>query len=120
MGQFEFVDFCEGESGASDDLRRKIARDIANLFGGQLRCGRDGERYFEIKEDQCVGCNLCVSICPVPETITMRTLQPGEVDLRTGRAVSGEYANWTTHPNNPMSPAFLARAAAQTEAAGVA
>ena len=84
-----------------------------------ISASRNGERYFEIKEDECVGCNLCVSICPVPDTITMRTLQPGEIDLRTGRAVSGEYANWTTHPNNPMSPAFLARAAAQTEAAGL-
>ncbi|MED5620289.1 NAD-dependent dihydropyrimidine dehydrogenase subunit PreA [Ideonella sp. BN130291] len=63
---------------------------------------RDGRRFFEVKEEECVGCNLCVSICPVPDTITMRVLQPGETDLRTGRAVSGDYANWTTHPNNPM------------------
>ncbi len=63
---------------------------------------RDGKRFFEVKEEECVGCNLCVSICPVPGTITMRSLQPGETDRRTGRTVSGEYANWTTHPNNPM------------------
>jgi dihydropyrimidine dehydrogenase (NAD+) subunit PreA len=49
-----------------------------------------------------VGCNLCVSVCPVPETITMRTLAAGEIDQRTGKPVSGNYANWTTHPNNPM------------------
>jgi dihydropyrimidine dehydrogenase (NAD+) subunit PreA len=29
---------------------------------------RDGKRHFEIKEEECVGCNLCVSICPVPDT----------------------------------------------------
>ncbi len=62
---------------------------------------KDGKRHFEIKEDECVGCNLCVSVCPVPECITMRTLQPGEIDLRSGKPVSGEYANWSTHPNNP-------------------
>ncbi len=69
---------------------------------------KNGQRHFEIKEDECVGCNLCVSICPVPDTITMRALKPGEIDLRTGLAVSGTYANWTTHPNNPMSVAVAA------------
>ena len=64
---------------------------------------KDGERHFEVKEKDCVGCNLCVSICPVENCISMRKLQPGEIDLRTGKAVSGDYANWTTHPNNPMA-----------------
>ncbi|PWC19918.1 NAD-dependent dihydropyrimidine dehydrogenase subunit PreA [Brenneria roseae subsp. roseae] len=64
---------------------------------------KNGERYYEVKEQDCVGCNLCVSICPVENCISMRSLQPGEVDLRTGKTVSGEYANWTTHPNNPMA-----------------
>ena len=72
---------------------------------------KDGKRHFEIKEDECVGCNLCVSICPVPETITMRKLAPGEIDLRTGKAVSSEYANWTTHQNNPMRKAAVPAAA---------
>jgi dihydropyrimidine dehydrogenase (NAD+) subunit PreA len=27
----------------------------------------------------------------------------GELDERTKRAVSPTYANWTTHPNNPMA-----------------
>ncbi|UXC18074.1 MULTISPECIES: NAD-dependent dihydropyrimidine dehydrogenase subunit PreA [Comamonas] len=63
--------------------------------------GAAGERRFEVNEAECVGCNLCVSICPVPDTISMRSLQPGEVDARTGKTVTGEYANWTTHPNNP-------------------
>jgi dihydropyrimidine dehydrogenase (NAD+) subunit PreA len=26
----------------------------------------------------------------------------GEMDQRTGKAVSGQHADWTTHPNNPM------------------
>ena len=64
--------------------------------------GENGERKFEINEAECVGCNLCVSICPVPDTISMRSLAVGEVDARTGIKVTGEYANWTTHPNNPQ------------------
>jgi dihydropyrimidine dehydrogenase (NAD+) subunit PreA len=63
---------------------------------------KDGKRYFEVQEDECVGCNLCAVVCPVPECITLRDLAPGEKDLRTGKPVSEQYANWTTHPNNPM------------------
>ncbi|MEY3253756.1 MAG: hypothetical protein RL227_2729 [Pseudomonadota bacterium] len=63
---------------------------------------KDGVRHFEVKDEECVGCNLCVTVCPVPECITLRTLQPGEVDTRTGRTVVAEAADWTTHPNNPM------------------
>ncbi|MES2583361.1 MAG: NAD-dependent dihydropyrimidine dehydrogenase subunit PreA [Pseudomonadota bacterium] len=63
---------------------------------------KDGKRFFEVKEDECVGCNLCVTVCPVPECITLRDLAPGEKDLRTGLVVSDKYADWTTHANNPM------------------
>jgi dihydropyrimidine dehydrogenase (NAD+) subunit PreA len=63
---------------------------------------RNGVRRYEVKEDECVGCNLCVTVCPVDQCITLRTLAPGEIDLRTGRPASPTPANWTTHPNNPM------------------
>ena len=66
---------------------------------------KDGKRHFEVMEDECVGCNLCVTVCPVPECITLRDLKPGETDLRTGKVVSGQHADWTTHPNNPMRTA---------------
>ena len=60
----------------------------------------NGARHFEVREEDCVGCNLCVSICPVPDTITMRTLTPGETDRRTGQAVRAEPMTWATHPAN--------------------
>jgi dihydropyrimidine dehydrogenase (NAD+) subunit PreA len=66
---------------------------------------KDGKRHFEVMDDECVGCNLCVDVCPVENCITMEALPPGSVDERTGRVVTGEYANWTTHPNNPMAKA---------------
>jgi dihydropyrimidine dehydrogenase (NAD+) subunit PreA len=62
----------------------------------------NGVRHFEVMEDECVGCNLCVNVCPVEDCITMEALPPGTIDPRTGLVVSGDYANWTTHPNNPM------------------
>ncbi|MCE5974837.1 NAD-dependent dihydropyrimidine dehydrogenase subunit PreA [Sinirhodobacter sp. WL0062] len=61
----------------------------------------DEDRVYSVKDDECVACNLCVDVCPV-DCITMRKLPMGEVDPRTGRPVS-PYANWTTHPNNPMA-----------------
>jgi dihydropyrimidine dehydrogenase (NAD+) subunit PreA len=57
-----------------------------------------------VKDEECVACNLCVDVCPV-DCITMRELAKGETDPRTGREV-GDYANWTTHPNNPSSASF--------------
>jgi dihydropyrimidine dehydrogenase (NAD+) subunit PreA len=35
----------------------------------------------------------------------MEQLQPGEIDKRTGKVVEADYANWTTHPNNPSATA---------------
>jgi len=66
---------------------------------------KDGKRHFEVMDDECVGCNLCVDVCPVENCITMEALPPGSIDERTGRVVTGQYANWTTHPNNPMAKA---------------
>jgi dihydropyrimidine dehydrogenase (NAD+) subunit PreA len=63
---------------------------------------KNGVRYFEVMDNECVGCNLCVNVCPVEDCITMEQLPPGSIDERTGRVVTGTYANWTTHPNNPM------------------
>jgi dihydropyrimidine dehydrogenase (NAD+) subunit PreA len=61
----------------------------------------DGKRHFEVIEEECVGCNLCVNVCPVENCITMEPLSPGELDRRTGQVVKPTYANWTQHPNNP-------------------
>ena len=63
----------------------------------------DGVRHFEVIDDECVGCNLCVNVCPVENCITMVPLAAGVIDQRTGQPVSPDYANWTTHPNNPMA-----------------
>jgi dihydropyrimidine dehydrogenase (NAD+) subunit PreA len=35
----------------------------------------------------------------------MVALAPGTTDPRTGKVVQKEYANWTTHPNNPAATA---------------
>jgi dihydropyrimidine dehydrogenase (NAD+) subunit PreA len=54
----------------------------------------NGKRRYEVIDEECVGCNLCMHVCPVPDCITM-------VRVETGKA----YLNWTQHPNNPMRKA---------------
>ena len=51
----------------------------------------NGDRRFEVIDEECVGCNLCMFACPVPDCITMERVDSGN-----------EYQNWTTHQNNPM------------------
>ncbi|MDV6225062.1 NAD-dependent dihydropyrimidine dehydrogenase subunit PreA [Nitratireductor aquimarinus] len=65
----------------------------------------DGKRHFEVIEEECVGCNLCVNVCPVEGCIDMVPLAAGALDKRTGEKVEPVYANWTTHPNNPSKVA---------------
>ncbi len=61
----------------------------------------DGARRFEVIDAECVGCNLCVNVCPVEDCITMERAHG--VDPRTGKPIPDAYSNWTVHPNNPMA-----------------
>jgi dihydropyrimidine dehydrogenase (NAD+) subunit PreA len=61
------------------------------------------DRKFEVIDAECVACNLCVNVCPVEGCITMEEMDSGTTDPRTGKVVEDQYANWTTHPNNPAS-----------------
>ncbi|MCP1169984.1 NAD-dependent dihydropyrimidine dehydrogenase subunit PreA [Limimaricola litoreus] len=63
------------------------------------------DRVFEVIDAECVACNLCVDVCPVENCIEMVPMEAGRVDPRTGRVVSPDHADWTTHPNNPMAQA---------------
>jgi dihydropyrimidine dehydrogenase (NAD+) subunit PreA len=65
---------------------------------------KNGRRHFEVMDNECVACYLCVEVCPVENCITM-VRQTSGVDARTGRPINPGYANWTTHPNNPMAKA---------------
>ena len=63
------------------------------------------DRTFEVIDNECVACNLCVNVCPVENCITMERLAPGVVDPRTGQTVQPDHGDWTSHPNNPSSVA---------------
>ncbi len=60
-------------------------------------------RTFEVIDEECVACNLCINVCPVEGCITMEELQQGVVDKRTGQTVDDGYLNWTQHPNNVLA-----------------
>ena len=62
----------------------------------------NGQRKFEVIDEECVGCNLCVTVCPVEGCITLQQMTKG-TDPRTGKPINPDYANWTTHPNNPAA-----------------
>jgi len=51
---------------------------------------KNGLRHYEVVDAECVGCNLCMHVCPVEGCITMQ------------RVDDGSFGDWTTHPNNPM------------------
>ena len=61
----------------------------------------NGERKFEVIDEECVGCNLCTTVCPVDGCISMEQMTEG-VDPRTGQKITTDKLDWTRHPNNPM------------------
>ena len=63
------------------------------------------DRTFDVIDEECVACNLCVNVCPVENCITMERMAPGTTDPRTGTTVEAEPGNWTQHPNNPATKA---------------
>lgn len=56
--------------------------------------GDDGRRAFTVIDEECVGCNLCQMVCPVPDCIEMRPVENDE-----------PYVTWPEHPLNPMKAA---------------
>lgn len=54
----------------------------------------DGRRSFTVVDEDCVGCNLCAMVCPVPDCIDMRPVDNGK-----------PYMTWPDHPLNPMKAA---------------
>ena len=53
-----------------------------------------GQRRYEVIDEECVGCNLCMHVCPVDDCITM-------VPQETGQP----YVTWKDDPRNPLRQA---------------
>jgi dihydropyrimidine dehydrogenase (NAD+) subunit PreA len=60
-------------------------------------------------EAECVGCNLCPSVCPVQDCITLVPMATGALDPRTREKVGGG-RTWKEHPNNPQAAKLAAGA----------
>jgi dihydropyrimidine dehydrogenase (NAD+) subunit PreA len=61
-----------------------------------------GVRKFVVKDEECVGCNLCAEACPVTDCITMVQMTDG-IDPRTHEKINKVPRTWVTHPNNPLA-----------------
>lgn len=62
----------------------------------------DGVCKFEVIDEECVGCNLCVSVCLVENCIIMEVMIFGSVDLCIKKVVEEKYVNWMIYLNNLM------------------
>jgi dihydropyrimidine dehydrogenase (NAD+) subunit PreA len=51
-----------------------------------------GERRYEVIDKECVGCNLCMHVCPVEGCITMRQEKNNK-----------PYMTWSADPRNPAN-----------------
>ena len=60
----------------------------------EITAQEDGSRRFTVVEEDCVGCNLCQHVCPVPDCIDMRPVDNGEAPV-----------TWPEHPLNPQRQA---------------
>jgi len=52
----------------------------------------DGARRYEVIDAECVGCNLCLHVCPVENCITMKEIDNGK-----------PFLTWKDDPRNPMN-----------------
>ena len=50
-----------------------------------------GGNEYTVIDQECVGCNLCMHVCPVESCITMKRVDDGV-----------QYLTWPEHPDNPM------------------
>ena len=59
-----------------------------------MEAKEDGGKLFTVVDDECVGCNLCLHVCPVEGCISMKEVSAGKPHL-----------TWPEHPLNPMKQA---------------
>ncbi|NQV80692.1 MAG: NAD-dependent dihydropyrimidine dehydrogenase subunit PreA, partial [Alphaproteobacteria bacterium] len=52
----------------------------------------NGARRYEVIDKECVGCNLCMLVCPVENCITMQRVDNGR-----------PYTQWSEDPRNPAN-----------------
>ena len=71
--------------------RCHIACEDASHQAIEFAVAADGQRRFTVIDEECVGCNLCQMVCPVPDCIEMRPVEDDK-----------PYLTWPEHPLNPM------------------
>ena len=95
-----YVTKARDQSGPVHQMRPLPYRLRGHVASGDLRQRRRRTRKFVVNEAECVGCNLCVLVCPVETCITLDHKTEG-VDPRTGLPIRPAAAPLDAHPNNP-------------------
>ena len=62
-------------------------------------------RVFEVKDDKCVACNLCVNICPVEGCISMLPMTPRRDRPAHRPGGIARLCKLGAHANNPIAKA---------------
>ncbi|UEM22758.1 NAD-dependent dihydropyrimidine dehydrogenase subunit PreA [Skermanella mucosa] len=86
---YKIVAHIDQDSCIKCGLCHIACEDTAHQAIGALRAA--GARRYEVIEEECVGCNLCMHVCPVENCITMERRDEGK-----------PFLTWKDHPNNPM------------------
>jgi len=60
----------------------------------RIEAAPGGGKLFRVVNDDCVGCNLCQHVCPVPDCISMVPVENGK-----------PFVTWPEHPANPARQA---------------
>ena len=86
---------ARGPSAAAPRARAKAARCAPSPFPvGALA----GDRVPWVDEPECVGCNLCQLVCPVPGCITMQEVPNGARETWNDRVARGARQGARRHP----------------------
>jgi dihydropyrimidine dehydrogenase (NAD+) subunit PreA len=69
--------FAKPEEAEASTKASRVATPIAKLDANGAGAKTPAHRIPKVDEHECVGCNLCWLVCPVPGCITMERVDTG-------------------------------------------
>jgi dihydropyrimidine dehydrogenase (NAD+) subunit PreA len=85
----------------AESVRKITTTPIPKLDGASALGVTPLDRIPRVDVDECVGCNLCSLVCPVPECITMERVENGLPFQSWEERVAAGVANEAALAGNP-------------------